>query len=113
MRKTTSDLTIVAEVMEVPCPDCQVGPGEKHQKGCDVERCSICKGQRLMCGCKGHQKKKSIWTGEWPGVAECRERGWFHKSGSSVPCSPDAPNAEPDLNRLAGFHATGKDEYDL
>jgi hypothetical protein len=48
-----------------------------------------------------------VWAGEWPGVAECRERGWFCLDKS--PCSPDVPDAVPDLNRLAYFHATGKD----
>lgn len=58
------------------------------------------------------------WTGEWPGYAECREKGWFCQDGfgpdtrwgSFCPCPPDAHGARPDLNRLAYFHATGKDE---
>jgi hypothetical protein len=57
------------------------------------------------------------WTGEWPGVAECRERGWFcqdghgpdRRWGSFCPCPPDAPGATEDLNRLARFNATGVD----
>lgn len=58
------------------------------------------------------------WTGEWPGVAECRERGWFCQDGhgangrfgSFCPCPPDAPGAMPDLNRWAHFNATGRDD---
>lgn len=61
------------------------------------------------------------WTGEWPGVAECKEKGWFCQDGfgpdsrwgSFCPCPPDAPGAMADLNRLAHFNATGKDNlYD-
>jgi hypothetical protein len=52
------------------CHDCNAKPGEIHQDGCDVERCSVCGGQRLGCDCKGHDKQFAHWTGIWPGKAE-------------------------------------------
>lgn len=57
------------------------------------------------------------WTGEWPGVLECRERGWYcqdghgphYRWGSFCPCPPDAPGAIEDLNRWVRFVASGVD----
>lgn len=142
--------------MKKKCPDCGAKVGEKHQGGCDVQRCPLCKGQLLTCNCvyevNGYdmdtleEKHPDIygggpteemwakfdaevekrggyttWTGEWPGVAECRERGWYAQDGhgpdprwgSFCPCSADTPGAIPDLNRLAWFYATGEDtKYD-
>jgi len=57
------------------CHDCGVKPGKIHVDGCDVERCSVCGGQRLQCNCSGHDQAFSRWTGLWPGKAEAEMIG--------------------------------------
>lgn len=85
------------------CHDCGAKPGgDLHMAGCDTERCPLCGGQLLSCGCyykmeeykpcaedgkyitmrveeenKLHRilnEKVGLlpWDGEWPGVKEAR-----------------------------------------
>jgi hypothetical protein len=87
------------------CSDCGARVGEKHDGGCDVARCLQTGGQRLSCG-ETHDCGSDVWTGDWPGDAECREFGWWVQDRCAegmgwVPCAPDAPGATEDLNRLA------------
>jgi hypothetical protein len=94
------------------CPDCGVAVGEPHDEGCDVERCSACGGQRLLCRCLEHEPARERWRGEWPGADECRWRGWFASrvdGAGWLPCAQDAPGARPDLNRLTFFRQLGYD----
>lgn len=103
----------------VPCQDCGVQVGQPHGDGCDVARCLATGLQRISCGgnhpdmgvvgppyqpgvavCGRH-----VWTGTWPGEAECVEFGWwsyFTPETGWVRCSglDDHPEAGPDLNRL-------------
>jgi hypothetical protein len=94
-----------------PCPDCGTLVGERHADGCDVEECTVCRQQRFMCLCDGHDADAAAWEGEWPGGADCRRRGWYARRDERgwIPCRADEPGAREDLNRLAFFRATGVD----
>jgi hypothetical protein len=102
---TTENVAASAPVHELvgrTCPDCAVNPGENHLPGCDVERCPACGGQRLSCDCRT-RRKPLPWSGEWPGVVECRQFGWYSfmcPGRGWVRCAKDHPEASEDLNRL-------------
>jgi hypothetical protein len=93
------------------CPDCVAAIGEPHRPGCDVEPCSICLGQRLICDCPGHDPLAVIWEGEWPGASACRTLGWWaiRTDQGWRPCPPGTPGAIEDINRLTFFRETGMD----
>jgi hypothetical protein len=87
------------------CPDCGAARGEHHRLGCDVEQCPYCGRQFISCECRRRAPldDRLPWTGLWPGVAECREFGWYArlvKGRGWLACEPDEPGASEDLNRL-------------
>lgn len=45
------------------------------------------------------------WSGEWTGVPECVEFGWYARRNPDGPgwvrCEKDTPGARPDVNRLS------------
>jgi hypothetical protein len=55
------------------CPDCAVGLGERHYPNCDIQRCSVCGGQYMLCGCKKHDFDFATWDGYFPGVKRAAE----------------------------------------
>jgi hypothetical protein len=94
------------------CPDCGAAVSEPHERGCDVERCSACEEQWLLCQCPDHEPLLEVWTGQWPGAAVCRALGWYalwHDRSGWLPCRPRAPGAIEDLNRLAVYRQFGRD----
>jgi len=92
-----------------PCPDCGAAVGEHHHHLCDVQRCPVCGGQYISC-CGVPEEdiaeqglEFAVWTGEWPGVAECKEYGWYcirDERWGWLECGEDMPGAVADLNRL-------------
>ena len=88
------------------CHDCGAEPGQPHADGCDTARCLQTGRQRLACTAR-HDCGSDVWTGEWPGVAECREFGWCgywadeRLSGPWTRCAAGTSGATEDLNRLA------------
>jgi len=65
--------TLVCQTVELDnCFSCKVVAGKIHKKKCDIERCSVCGGQKLSCECEGHDKQFAAWKGFWPGELECK-----------------------------------------
>ena len=86
------------------CPDCGARPGEMHEPGCDVERCSVCGGQYISCRCPGHDRAFARWSGWWPGELEAAAMGigfnefdrlWAHRLFVK-PTEPEARREEDD-----------------
>jgi hypothetical protein len=74
--------------------------------GCDVERCALCGGQAISCGCEWPPSLARLpWTGTWPGQEDCERLGfWCIGDGPPGnhwrPVPVGTPGATHDLNRL-------------
>ena len=88
--------------------DCRCGakPGESHApSGCDYEICWGC--GRISCECDRRSRRKTVWRGEYPGAAECREFGFFcyqkplpNGGWRWTPCDAEQEGATEDVMRL-------------
>jgi hypothetical protein len=104
--------TLVKDMERTSCPDCSASPGKYHMKGCDIERCTECEGQRLSCGCTDHgdyQREK------WSGIAYekamliAEENNLYVKWNNGwVKCSKNDEGASHDLNEATFLLMSGK-----
>jgi hypothetical protein len=99
------------------CPDCGVRVNKQHLVGCDVARCIVDGEQHLqhvLFGLDDNGTEEGpgkccdecapeVWRGEWPGVREAEQRGWYSilVPGQGWVCVPEGtPDATADLNRV-------------
>lgn len=87
------------------CPDaaCGVAIGEVHLNECQIARCKICGEQAFSCLLMGNKHSSTVFKGEFPGMSQAIERGWFIRMVEGegwVQSIQTDPGARPDLNRL-------------
>jgi hypothetical protein len=91
------------------CPGCSAPIGTLHTDRCCVGWCAATGRQRrdgceTVHGCRTDPRRdcRTAWTGEHPGIDDCRRLGWY------AVCTPDGwtsaaretPGAVEDFNRL-------------
>jgi hypothetical protein len=82
---------INTDEMTVTACRCGALVGQKHRKGCTIERCPHCGFQALLCGgFKLNDRRRQPFDGRYPGVVDCERLGFFVGGD---------PN-KPDLNTL-------------
>lgn len=100
----------MTELTTKKCRDCAVRPGERHEYGCDVARCSVCGWQHLSC--YAHEDAPmALWSGRWAGEAVAEELGWYARLVPGlgwVPCRKDDADAVLDMNRVITQFAHGE-----
>jgi len=91
------------------CPDCSARIGELHDDACCVAWCAVLGRQRRdgcdsVRGCRTDPQHdcRTAWSGLHPGIAECRELGWFAELGPDgwISAAPGTPSAIEDVCRL-------------
>src|SRR4051812_20418000 len=88
------------------CPVCGVSPNNYHIIDCEFEQCAYCGESVVECLCEAGPlplDDRIPWSGSLPGVAECREWGWYARLLPGlgwVPCSQDDPMAVEHLQRF-------------
>lgn len=108
-------LSALMDKVQIDCPDCTARIGDPHDAGCDVAICPTCGQQAMSHDAYDprtrtyHVPAATYWTGFWPGVIECRERGWYVVGPPWVPVPPGTEGATEDLNRWSYFRQAGRD----
>jgi hypothetical protein len=61
-----------------------------------------CGNSSRQCGCGAPLDDRLAWTERWPREQEAVQLGYtcLDSDKGFIPCTPDTPGAEPDLNRF-------------
>jgi hypothetical protein len=88
-----------------PCPDCGAAIGQRHNSGCDVERCPHCGWAALGCAhFHGDDPRREVWTGKWPGEEDCKRLNFLVNGDPDFPdCVWDA-DAQRWEKTVSGSH---------